>query len=64
MRKPKILILAGTREARQLVELLVTKPAFDVTASLAGVTKHPKPLASPTRTGGFWRSAGPYLLSL
>ncbi|SDR21702.1 cobalt-precorrin-6A reductase [Pseudovibrio sp. Tun.PSC04-5.I4] len=58
MRKPKLLILAGTKAARQLVELLVTKTSFDITASLAGVTKQPKPLAAPTRIGGFGGAEG------
>lgn len=45
-----ILILAGTREARELCALVSD---MDVTASLAGVTEAPFKLGVPSRVGGF-----------
>ncbi|KZK77895.1 Precorrin-6A reductase [Pseudovibrio sp. W64] len=51
--KPKILVLAGTREARKLIAALAVNAEFKVIASLAGVTKNPADLAVMTRTGGF-----------
>ncbi|HUF87573.1 MAG TPA: cobalt-precorrin-6A reductase [Thermohalobaculum sp.] len=48
-----VLILAGTAEARTLVERLAVLPGLRVTASLAGVTSNPAPIAAETRTGGF-----------
>jgi precorrin-6A/cobalt-precorrin-6A reductase len=47
-----VLVLAGTREARQLVVALVDD-GIDVVASLAGRTTDAPPLACPTRVGGF-----------
>ena len=49
----KVLLLAGTAEARALAVRLAQDPGLEVTASLAGVTEDPKPLPVPTRTGGF-----------
>lgn len=49
----RILILAGTTEARDLAERLMAIPGLSPIASLAGVTKDPKKLACPVRTGGF-----------
>lgn len=48
-----VLILAGTAEARALAEQLAARPGLRVTASLAGVTSSPAPIAAETRTGGF-----------
>jgi precorrin-6A/cobalt-precorrin-6A reductase len=48
----KILLLAGSGEARVLSERLVGQ-GHDVLASLAGVTKEAAKYASPTRVGGF-----------
>ncbi len=48
----KILLLAGTAEARALAKRLDTSK-HQVVASLAGLTKTPKPLGVPTRFGGF-----------
>lgn len=48
----KILILGGTKEAAELAEKLV-REGHDVTSSLAGRTKEPKPIAGKLRTGGF-----------
>lgn len=48
----KILILGGTREAADLAEKLVSQ-GHQVTTSLAGRTKEPKPLSGETRIGGY-----------
>jgi precorrin-6A/cobalt-precorrin-6A reductase len=47
-----VLVLAGTSEARALVEALVERDV-DVVASLAGRTAEAAPLPCPTRVGGF-----------
>jgi precorrin-6A/cobalt-precorrin-6A reductase len=47
----KILVLAGTSEARAVIKALVG--AHDVTASLSGATRQPLPLGCDTRIGGF-----------
>jgi precorrin-6A/cobalt-precorrin-6A reductase len=49
----RILLLAGTSEARQLAEQLSAVENIEVIASLAGVTQDPKPYPVETRTGGF-----------
>lgn len=49
----KTLILGGTTEASQLAKLLADDKRFAAQISLAGVTENPKPLALPTRIGGF-----------
>ena len=51
----RVLILAGTREAR---ELCARAAGLDVLASLAGATAVPRPLGVPTRVGGFGGEAG------
>ncbi len=56
--KRKILLLAGTSEARQLAGVLAKIPAFDVTASLAGATRTPLALGVETRVGGFGGAKG------
>lgn len=53
-----VLILAGTAEARALAEQLAARPGLRVTASLAGVTSAPAPLAAETRSGGFGGADG------
>lgn len=53
-----VLILAGTAEARALAGKLVRLPGLRVTASLAGVTSAPAPMAAATRTGGFGGAGG------
>ena len=53
-----ILLLAGTAEARALAERLSDVPGLKVTASLAGVTSAPAPIAAGTRRGGFGGAAG------
>lgn len=49
---PRILLLAGTSEARALAARLA-QGGYDAVASLAGRTNAPAPLALPTRVGGF-----------
>jgi len=53
----KILILGGTKEAGALAAQLV-EGGHDVTSSLAGRTKEPKPLAGKVRIGGFGGADG------
>ncbi len=48
-----LLLLAGTGEARQIANALHQAGYTDVIASLAGATRHPKPLPVPIRIGGF-----------
>lgn len=48
-----ILILGGTREARELASALVADPGYDVTTSLAGRTEAPERPAGTLRLGGF-----------
>jgi precorrin-6A/cobalt-precorrin-6A reductase len=54
----KVLVLAGTAEGRQVAGLLSTLPHFEVTASLAGVTRTPARYPAPVRIGGFGGAAG------
>ena len=54
----KVLVLAGTAEARQVIDQLVSDGRFDVTASLAGATPSPAPLPVPTISGGFGGAEG------
>ncbi len=49
----KILLLAGSSEAREIATLLADNPDYEVTASFAGVTRMPAKLAVQTRSGGF-----------
>lgn len=49
----KLLLLAGTAEARALTERLAGDARFGVIASLAGATRTPHALAAVTRVGGF-----------
>ncbi len=49
----KLLLLAGTSEARTLATALADQPQVDVIASLAGVTREPLDLPVPMRSGGF-----------
>lgn len=48
----KILILGGTKEAAELAQKRVAEGA-DVTTSLAGRTREPRPIAGKVRSGGF-----------
>lgn len=54
----KLLILAGTAEARALAAALAAAPRIAPRAALAGVTPTPAPYACPVRTGGFGGAAG------
>ena len=54
----RLLLLAGTAEARQVAADLAGEPGMDVVASLAGVTRAPQDLGVPTRVGGFGGRAG------
>ncbi len=59
MSKPfRILLLAGTYEARQLAEQLSRIENLEVVASLAGATRDPKPYPVETRAGGFGGAEG------
>lgn len=49
----RLLLLAGTREARLLAKKLAAMPRIDAIASLAGATRTPAELALPMRCGGF-----------
>lgn len=49
----KLLLLAGTSEARFLAAALADDSKVDVIASLAGVTREPLDLPVPMRSGGF-----------
>lgn len=49
----KLLLLAGTSEARALAEVLADQAGIETIASLAGVTREPQDLAVPMRIGRF-----------
>jgi precorrin-6A/cobalt-precorrin-6A reductase len=55
--RPKILLLGGTRDARDVAACLIGK-AFDVTTSLAGVTEQPMTVPGAIRRGGFGGKEG------
>jgi precorrin-6A/cobalt-precorrin-6A reductase len=55
---PRILILGGTTEARQLAERLADRADLAVTLSLAGRTMTPTRQPVPVRLGGFGGSQG------
>jgi precorrin-6A/cobalt-precorrin-6A reductase len=55
---PRVLILGGTAEARQLAERLASRSGLDVTLSLAGRTAAPARQPVPVRSGGFGGAAG------
>ena len=54
----KILLLAGTGEARELAGRLANDNRFSVVASLAGVTANPESYPVETRIGGFGGADG------
>ena len=58
MGKPRILLLGGTTEARQLAERLAADPRYEATISLAGRTLQPRSLPLPVRMGGFGGAEG------
>jgi len=49
----KLLLLAGTNEARRIAEALKGMPGIEVVASLSGATRAPQDLPVQTRIGGF-----------
>ena len=55
--RQRILLLGGTREAAELARTLVAE-GHDVTTSLAGRTKEPRPVAGSVRMGGFGGTEG------
>ncbi len=55
---PRMLILGGTTEARQLAGRLAGRADLDVTLSLAGRTSSPAAQDVPVRSGGFGGVAG------
>lgn len=50
---PRLLILGGTAEARELAAAVQARGTFAVSLSLAGRTRNPLPQSAPTRSGGF-----------
>ncbi len=54
----RLLLLAGSGEARAVAERLAVMEGVEGIASLAGVTTRPAELALPTRIGGFGGGAG------
>jgi precorrin-6A/cobalt-precorrin-6A reductase len=54
----RVLVLAGTAEARAICAELAARPGLDARAALAGVTRDPAPYAVPTRRGGFGGAEG------
>lgn len=51
--RTKILILAGSGEARKLIDFLLKDQSVDVVSSLSGATRHPKALTGKNRNGRF-----------
>jgi len=54
----RLLLLAGTTEARALADALQRDPTIALTVSLAGRTTVPLPLAGTLRSGGFGGASG------
>nr|WP_226780786.1 cobalt-precorrin-6A reductase [Oceaniglobus trochenteri] len=54
----RLLLLAGTTDARRIAEGLRDAPGLKVIASLAGATRAPRPMGVDTRIGGFGGRAG------
>ena len=54
----RLLLLAGSGEARAIAEKLAVTKGVEGIASLAGVTRKPADLALPTRIGGFGGNQG------
>ena len=54
----RLLVLAGTREARYVVSELSRDRRFHLIASLAGATLSPLPIAAPVHSGGFGGEEG------
>ncbi|MBA5775942.1 cobalt-precorrin-6A reductase [Stappia sp. F7233] len=58
MAERRVLVLAGTLEARRLIARLARMQSFDVIASLAGAVANPGALGVETRIGGFGGADG------
>ena len=54
----RLLLLAGSGEARVIAEMLAEMKGVEGRASLAGVTRKPAEMALPTRIGGFGGEQG------
>lgn len=54
----RVLLLAGTSEARDIAHMLADREEWRVIASLAGATETPRPLPVETRYGGFGGADG------
>ncbi|MDQ1080707.1 cobalt-precorrin-6A reductase [Pseudoroseomonas cervicalis] len=54
----RVLLLGGTGEATGLARALAEDNRYQVTVSLAGITRAPRPLPLPTRLGGFGGAGG------
>ncbi len=54
----RVLILGGTKDAREIAAELARDPRFDVTLSLAGRTRTPADQPVPVRVGGFGGAEG------
>jgi precorrin-6A/cobalt-precorrin-6A reductase len=54
----RLLLLAGSAEARAIARGLAALPGVAAIASLSGATRDPAPLPIPTRVGGFGGEAG------
>ncbi len=54
----RLLVLAGTSEARNLAQAIDALPNVEVIASLAGETRRPADLGVETRIGGFGGEVG------
>ncbi|MBF6170549.1 cobalt-precorrin-6A reductase [Nocardia blacklockiae] len=54
----KVLILGGTREARELAEIVTGERGFEIVSSLAGRVREPVLPAGAVRVGGFGGAAG------
>lgn len=57
-RLPRVLILGGTGEARELGAALAARGGFALSLSLAGRTRNPLDVGVATRSGGFGGAAG------
>ena len=53
----RVLVLGGTAEAREISGASALR-GIEVTVSLAGVTRDPRPMGVPVRTGGFGGAKG------
>lgn len=58
MAEKRILLLAGTGDARRLAPKIAALPGISVVASLAGAVERPAALGVETRVGGFGGVAG------